>query len=317
LQSEIVGLGKSLELRPTDPWSREALAACYVALGKAGDAITILEERLKSGPIAVFPVVGLGMALLASGDYARAEAKFRQGISMDGEYSLAWFGFGKALVAQKQFKPAEDAFRRTLELAPSMSEARLNLADLLIERGQLEEATLVCCAALHDTPDMADFYLKMAKIRSKQRRYEESLEYCEMARRAAPYTHPAKVLLAVNCFQNGDRETAQKLLHEASSESPDHPVAALMLGQLARGEGQGEAARKYLAAAALHSIPENWPESHKQRFLVLLHSERLQLAEQLQDVALARDSISKWLQVDPQNRQLRKMYDELRANPAP
>jgi tetratricopeptide (TPR) repeat protein len=164
---------------------------------------------------------------------------------------------------------------------------------------------------------MADIYLKMAEIRTKQRRYEESLEYCKLAWRVAPYIHPPKVLLAVYCFQNGDRETAWTLLREASSESPDHPVPALILGQLARSEGQGETARQYLAAAASKAIPASWPESHRQRFLVLLHSERLHLAEQLQDAELARDSILQWLEVDPENRQLRKMYDELGANAAP
>jgi uncharacterized protein HemY len=107
------------------------------------------------------------------------------------------------------------------------------------------------------------------------------------------------------------------LLREALAESPQHPMPPLILGQLARRQQQGVAAREYFAAAASRPIPDNWPESHKQRFLVLLHSERFHLAQQLQDIELARDSLSQWLKCDPQNRQLRKMYDELPARPAP
>ncbi len=87
----------------------------------------------------------------------------------------------------------------------------------------------------------------------------------------------------------------------------------LILGQLARRQKQLEVAREYFAAAASRPIPDNWPESHHQRFLVLLHSERFQLAQQLQDAALARDSLSQWIKCDPENRQLRKLYDELPA----
>ncbi|HEX3726348.1 MAG TPA: tetratricopeptide repeat protein [Pirellulales bacterium] len=316
LQSQLVGFRKSLELYPTDPWRQEAVAACCMGLGRPDDAITILEERLKTGPLAVFPVVSLGMALSAHGDFARAEVQQRQAIAMDDQYPLAWFGLGKALAAQKKAEPAEQAFRRAVELASSLLEARLSLADLLIARGQLDAAAELCSAAASDSPDMANIYLKLAEIRTKQRRFDESLEYCRLAQRVAPYTHPPKVLLAVSCFQNGDRQRARTLLREARSESPNHPAPALILGQLARSEGQAQAARQYFAAAASQSLPENWPESHTRSFLILLHSERLKLAEQLQDLDLARESLSQWLKIDPENPQLRQFEAQLRAEAA-
>ncbi len=86
-----------------------------------------------------------------------------------------------------------------------------------------------------------------------------------------------------------------------------------MLGQLARRDGQLEEARRLLASAASKAIPENWPDSHRQRFLVLLQSERFQLAQQLQDLDLARDALSQWIKCDPENRQLQVMYDKLQA----
>src|SRR3954454_9734084 len=73
LQSQAVGHRRSLDLHPDDPWGREGLAACYVSLGKRGRAVPILEERVKAGPPAAFPVLSLGMALLAAGDPVRAE----------------------------------------------------------------------------------------------------------------------------------------------------------------------------------------------------------------------------------------------------
>ncbi len=317
LRSQLVGYRKSLELYPDNAWSKEGLATCYVGLGEPDKAIPILEERLKTGPKAVYPVVSLGMAQLACGENVQAEVHLRQAIAMDGEYPLAWFGLGKALAAQKKIPFAEDAFGRAVELAPGLLEARVSLADLLMQRGELEKATRVCAAALSDSPDMANIYLKLAEIRAKSQHYGGSLEYCKMARSVAPYTHPPKVLMAVFCFANGDQERGLKLLQEARAEAPDHPVPALFLGQLARQQQQGKVARDYFAAAMSLPLPDNWPQSHKQRFLVLLHSERFRLAQQLQDVDLARDSLSQWLKCDPDNRKLRKMYDELPVKMAP
>lgn len=290
-KSQIVGYRKTLELEPDEPWSQEGIAACYLGLGKPDEAIAMLEQRLKSGPSAAFPAIALGMAKLAAGDAAGAEEQQRRAIASDDQYPLAWLGLGRSLAAQQQVEPAEEAYRRALELAPALLDARLGLADLLIDRNDFDEAAKLCEAAVGDSPDMAGAYLKLAEIDAKQRRYDEAMPHLETAHRLAPYTHPPKVLLAVYCLQNGDDARAQSLLKEALAESPDHPVAALNLGQLARRDGRSADARRYLATAASRPMPDNWPASHQQRFAVLLHRERYQLAQQLQDADLARDAL--------------------------
>ena len=121
-----------------------------------------------------------------------------------------------------------------------------------------------------------------------------------------------KVLLAVYCCANGEQERGVRLLREARTESPSYPLPPLILGQLAARQHQWSVAREQFAAAMLLPIPANWPESHRQRYLVLLHSERLRLAQQLQDFELARDALSQWLKCDPENPKLRQMAEELR-----
>jgi tetratricopeptide (TPR) repeat protein len=311
LASQIVGYRRSLELDPDNALVEEALATCYVGNNQPREAVSILEARLQTGPPEVFPVVSLGMALLATGDATRAEAEQHKALAIDDKYALAWFGLGRSLVAQNKSDAADEAFHRALDLAPGLSDACLASADLLIRRGRLDEAKQACQAAINSNPDIPEVYLRLAEITARQRRYDESLEYCAQARRLAPYTHPPKVLLAVNCFQSGDLEKARTLLAEAQTEFPDHPVPPLLLGQLARREHRPDAARQCFAEAAARPIPDNWPESHRQRFLVLLHSERLQLAESLQDLNLARDALSHWIELDPTNAQLRKLSDQL------
>jgi tetratricopeptide (TPR) repeat protein len=316
-QHQAVGYRKALELYPDDAFLQEALATSQLALHEPAMAIATLEQRLKTGPKAVYPTVSLGMALLAGGDAARAEARLREGIALDERYPLAWFGLGKALAARQQWEPAEQAYRRAAELAPGLVDAELDLADLLIRRGQLDKAARLCTAAIDDSPDQAPIYLKLADISARRGKFDESLEYFTQARRAAPYAHPPKVLLAAWFMGHGDTQRALKSLREARAESPDHPVPALMLGQYAVRAQDPAAAREQLAAAASLPIPENWPESHGQRFRVLLQSERFRLAQQTGDEALARESLSQWLKLDPDNVRLREMSEQLHVKPAP
>jgi hypothetical protein len=72
---------------------------------------------------------------------------------------------------------------------------------------------------------------------------------------------------------------------------------------------QWEDARTYLGAAASRPIPLNWPESHKKRFLVLLHRERFKLAQQLQDAQLAKSAVSE----SPTERLMREHFAAAKA----
>jgi tetratricopeptide (TPR) repeat protein len=274
LANQLAGHTKALELHPDDPWNQEALASCYVGLGQAGKAVEILEIRNKTGPPAVFPVAGLGMSLLASGDAARADEQLRKAIAIDDQYPLAWFGLGKTLVAQKRTTEAEQAFRRAIELAPGMLDARISLVELLVRRGELDEAERLCTAARDDSADVASIYLKLGEISARRKDYPKALEHFTAAKHAAPYTHPPKVLLAIHLLSNNELDLGMKYLRESRAESPDHPMPALLLGQLAIRQRHGDEAKKELAAAASIPIPDTWPESHRRRFLATLQAEQ-------------------------------------------
>jgi tetratricopeptide (TPR) repeat protein len=316
LRSQLVGFRKTLEARPNDPWSQEGLAACHFGLGQPAEAIRVLEKRLAGGANDVFPLVSLGLARGAVGDFARAEEHHRRALERDGDYPLAWLGLGKALVGQNKGDAAEKAIRRAIAIAPGLTDAHNNLAEILVRRGQLDEAADACSAAIESSPDNAPAYLKLAEIRARQKRFDDSLQVLRTAHGIAPYIHPPKVLLAVYCFQNNEADRAGRLLQEARDELPSHPVPELFLGQVARQGQQWETARRHLAAAHSLPLPENWPDSHKRRFVVLLQTERLHVAQHFQDATMALDALSKWLEAEPGNKQARQLYDRFRGNAA-
>jgi tetratricopeptide (TPR) repeat protein len=281
LGSQLAGHTKALELNPADPWNQEALASCYVGLGQPAKAVDILENRIKTGPSAVFPVAALGMSLLATGDVTRADTELRKAISMDDQYPLAWLGLGKTLAAETKFTEAAQALARAVELAPGLLDARLALADLLIKQGNLDEAERICISALDDSPDVASIELKLGEIAARRKDYPKALDHFTAAQRAAPYTHPPKVVLAIYLLSTGEQEQGMKYLRESRAQSPDYPMPALLLAQLAIRQQRLDEAKKELAAAASIPIPDTWPESHRRRFLTTLQAAQSRLAGQL------------------------------------
>jgi tetratricopeptide (TPR) repeat protein len=311
IQSQIVGHQKTLDMYRLDPWSREALAACYFKLGKPQAAIRHLEERLKLGGDPTFANVALANARLASGDASRAEKLCREVLSKDSAYPLAWLGLGKALDAQANVQQAELSYRKAIELAPALTDAHLGLSDNLTRQVKLKEAAAACEEAIRYSPDTPHAHLKLAGIKAQEHQYDDCLRSLVAAQRLAPYTHPPKVLLAVYFHQNGDADKAKNLLREAHADAPGHPVPELFLGQFAAREKRWGDARALLNNAASRAIPNNWPASHKKRFLILLSSERFELAQQLRDEALARAAVDEWIKHDPDNRQLHEIYKGL------
>jgi tetratricopeptide (TPR) repeat protein len=200
-----------------------------------------------------------------------------------------------------------------VKLAPGLTVANLDLADLMVGRDRLDDAAAACEAAIASSPDESKPYLKLAEIRAAQQRYDESLQLLQQAKKLAPYTYAPEVSLAVYCYQNGEEDRPRTLLEEAAQELPDDPVAHLYLGQIARRNQQWDQARAQLHLAATLPTPNTWPDSHRRQFLGLAHLERFQLAQQLEDIALAREVLAAWLESEPDNAELRELSEQLQT----
>lgn len=317
LDAKIVGYLKTLELYPEDPWSRDGLASCYVAKKQPAEAIAVLNEHLEATISSPPSLVILAMAHFANGERVSAVERLRQALEQDPQYSLAWLGLGQVLAAGDEAVEAEQALRRALELSPSMTMAYLDLADLLVTQDRAEEAAAACEQAIAAAPGEVKPHLKLAEIRAAQGRFDESLAQFERAREIAPYTYAPKISLAVLRYQSGEEEAPRAMLAEVAEESPDDPVVHLYLGQIARRDEKRDDAKAELAKAASLATPNTWPESHRRQFLRLMHLERFQLAQELEDLDLARAAVAAWLEVEPGNEQLRELSDQLKEQAEP
>jgi hypothetical protein len=318
LQSKILGYGKTLELYPADMWSLEGLASCDVAAQQPAKAIQILTQHSQLLKVSPQATIILGMAYLATGDAPKAEALLRVALTKDDQLSLACLGLGQSLVAQQKPKPAEKELRRAIKLAPHLTVARLDLTDLLAADHRLDEAIAVAQATVEQAPDEHLPLLKLANLYAQQRKYDASLASFAAAQKLAPFVYSPQASLAIACYQLGDEETANRLLAEAVARDAKDPVPRFFLGQIARRNSAWADARKNLQLAVELPIPHTWPASHVHQFIKLAYTEQFQLAQQLQDAALTRSTLTALIKLEPENAAIRKLRDQLQASePAP
>jgi tetratricopeptide (TPR) repeat protein len=314
LRSKIVGYSKTLELYPSDMWSLEGLASCYIANHQPADAVQLLKSKSKLLEDSTQALTILGMAELASGDITSAEALLRRAIHADRRLPVAWAGAGQFFAKQEKFDSAEAAYRRALELAPAMTVARLDLIDLLIRRERIAEAAAEAQKAINLAPDEYLPLLKQANIYARQRNYPASLASFAEARKKAPFVYSPQSSLAIACYELGDELTANRLLNEAVTLDANDPVPRFFLGQIARRNSSWAEAAKNLQLALELPVPRTWPASHVRQFLKLIYTEQLLLAQQLQDDDFARSVLHNWMRFEPDNAAVRTMLGQIGAS---
>jgi tetratricopeptide (TPR) repeat protein len=280
LQSKIIGYGKTLELYPTDVWSLEALASCYVAAQQPAKAIKLLTQQPHLFKVSPQATIILGMAYLATADAPKAEALLRVAIAKDDQLPLAWLGLAQSLVAQQKLKPAEEAVRRAIKLAPHLTVARLDLIDLLASDHRLDEAIAIGKATVELAPDEHLPLLKLANLYAQQHNYDASLTSFAAAQKLAPFVYSPQASLAIACYQLGDEETANRLLAEAVALDAKDPVPRFFLGQIARRNFAWAEAKRSLQLALDLPKPHTWPASHVRQFDTLVNAEKLQLDQE-------------------------------------
>src|SRR6185369_7287787 len=106
---------------------------------------------------------------------------------------------------------------------------------------------------------------------------------------------------------------ASRLLAEAVARDAKDPVPRFFLGQIARRNSAWEDARKNLQLAVDLPTPHTWPAGHVHQFMKLAYAEQFQLAQQLQDAALARNTLTALIKLEPDNAAIRKLRDDLDA----
>jgi tetratricopeptide (TPR) repeat protein len=129
-----------------------ALGEVLRARGQQAAAILAFRRAAAAGEVpALLHRAGQGLAALGQGK--AAEAAFRRALSLDPDFSPAWYSLGLALQDSRDFPGAAEAFGEALARKPDFHEAAFNRAAVLQEAGQMDAALAAYAAAYKLRPE--------------------------------------------------------------------------------------------------------------------------------------------------------------------
>ena len=236
VEQELIRLHKAVQAAPTDPAARWALFEFYNRYGlldKAGEQLVAL---LKIDPKDKRVHLELANALLAKGDYALAEASYRDVIDMDPKSLAAWQGLSATMIKERRFLEANTVGQYALALSPRDPNTHLLLATSALEyadqfpdpaghAGELEFARKELEFLKTVLPDNADIYFALGRCYRGLHNAPAAISNLELAHKLQPDRQDVGQLLAVSYRANNQRPAAIKLLEELTSHLGGHPCS--------------------------------------------------------------------------------------------
>jgi predicted O-linked N-acetylglucosamine transferase (SPINDLY family) len=164
----------------------------------------------------------LGVALLAQGRYAEAEACCRKALELAPDFAIALTNLGTCLRHQGKFTEAIDVAVRSVNLAPDNGAAWCNLIALLRDAGRYESAIAVGRQALARLPTDYEIHRHTADAQIWVGKVSDAIATCRHYLEHRPDDPPTlrKLgMLLVQCM--GATEEGMAILRRAVAQAPE------------------------------------------------------------------------------------------------
>jgi tetratricopeptide (TPR) repeat protein len=186
--------------------------------------------------------------------YAQAEQTLRPALAENPRDASAMGLMGLILDAQKQFAEAETFHRRALALAPDSASLYSNFGNHYLEQGQSQKARAAYLRAIEIDPADRNANSHLAEISVDQKKGAEALRYLDRLSREDQAAPAVQLLRAQALKLTGQSSSAEALLVDLESGSPNDPRVAYSVGMVFAGWKDYARAEKAFSAA-LQMIP--------------------------------------------------------------
>jgi tetratricopeptide (TPR) repeat protein len=209
------------------------LGVCYQRLGRAKDAVKLLERAVVEAPWNPAIRMRLAQSLQAAGRTDAAQQQFdavikafEMVVAQTPESVEARLDFASVLNQVGRTDEAEREYKKALELDPNSAVALNNLAYMWAEKGtRLDEALEMIRKAVELEPDSGVYIDSLGWVYYQQGRYEDALRELERAAQLAPpnaeiYDHVGDTQLKL-----GDQTKAVEWWNKALGLYPENAAA--------------------------------------------------------------------------------------------
>jgi HemY protein len=254
-----------LQSEDTEVLGRKGLMAAALKRGDRTAARAHAEAALKASKTAMWPFQYAFDLAVQAGDWESAletleagdkrkqiedkVAKRRRAVLMAAQAAK--------LERERRADRAADMALKAFRVAPTFAPAGALAARLLVGEGKAERAAIILEEAWENGPHpaLAHAYRDIVPGETREQRAERLRALAEKRRDH----RESKIVLAELAMERGDWGGAQAALEDAYRENPSSRIC-ILFAQVARGRGDDNAARTWLAQAAAAPREPDWSD---------------------------------------------------------
>jgi tetratricopeptide (TPR) repeat protein len=247
---------KTLDLKPDLYQAQLNLGILLLRLKQPADAVPLLTAAAAQKPKEFRPIYYEAEALLAAGDFPKAEAAYRTALEIDPKSAPAESGLARALTKQDKLLDAEPHYRKAAELDPKYRDSLLELAGLL-EPAQPDRAIEI----YRQFPENAGAQERVGALLIKEGKAADAVASLENAVAKSP-TVANKAALATAYLRSKQRDKAFPLIVQLLQAQPNDFELRMLYGRMLRDDRKfPESAQEFYRATKLQAdSPDAWSE---------------------------------------------------------
>lgn len=208
-----------------------------------------------------------------AGDYAKAEALYRELIELRPDDADIRARFGDTLARQSKLQPAKEHYRAALEVSPQHAAAHYGLGNMLNFEGDYDGAARHYRTAIETRPEHIPTLVNLGSILAFQGKSGEAASLFRKALEVDPKAFGPNRQLGQLLFQQGKYREAIPCLRAALESKPDSGSVHLSLGMALAATGDYRSAWSEVTKA--EELGESVPPAARQEL-------RRQIARQTQ-----------------------------------
>ncbi len=220
-----------------DPMASALLGRALVVAGRIDDASALLRSAQSAHPADREIVLSLGDVARLQGDAATALRWFTQATLAYPQSHEAWFGLGRVETEKENVAAATAALDKAITLAPDAPGYHGERATLLALTGKADAARAAFDDALKRQPDDYVAWTGLGILQLKTGETREALESFLKAGVIEPRFARAQLYVGVAYYQMGNQLRAMESVLKAAELDPKDPLPYVML-TLMHGDNQ-------------------------------------------------------------------------------
>ncbi len=203
-----------------------ALAAQYLAAGKAREAGDLYRQILERQPGDPWAMLGLGRALEAMGQLDAALEHYHKALPHHRQFPELFEAIGRAWIARGHFDAAEAAFREFAALRPNDAHAHNALGATLWRKRDIDAAIGELRLAIQLRPDFPEALSNLASALRHVGRLDEALQCYQTALKPGHHQNIASNLLYLLYYLPGWSSAQIAQAHEQWNRAYAQPLAS-------------------------------------------------------------------------------------------